>query len=277
MAYIDPEGMFGGDRMAMLSDGARYAWPWFWCSSNTVGRVKLNYRDFLGRAFRQFKKVPTEDQFWDWSSQFHECFLMFVYQADGTAWGQWDVSARYLPTYKIKADEKTPAPECRALLAWRNRYALVKASTISGKCRIFNNSENFPENQKSFEEFAIGEERRGEDKSLSSPTASVLGGFDRFWQIWWNKTGKKDAKEAWRVATKTFSEEFLVTKCAEYLKRFELDESWSWRVRMHPATWIRGRNWEDEVGKPAMVIEKAAPVRKLNLYNGPCEPVEGGL
>ena len=116
LAYIDPDGMFGGERMAMLSDSARYAWPWFWCAHNSMGRVELNYRTFCGTVFRQFREKPTEAQFWDWVREFHQFWLLFVYESEGKIFGQWDVSARYLPRYKSKADLKQPAPDQDQLL-----------------------------------------------------------------------------------------------------------------------------------------------------------------
>jgi hypothetical protein len=156
MAYIDPEGMFGGDRMALLSDSAKMAWPWFWCASNTVGRVELNYREFTNGPFRQFRKPPTEKQFWEWVEEFHEAFLLFVYQANGQAWGQWDVTERYLPKYKVKADERTPAPVAADFLKWRGAYQNSKVQALSAKCRLFSVSENFQKLSESSETFPIG-------------------------------------------------------------------------------------------------------------------------
>ena len=179
MAYIDPEGMFGGDRMAMLSDSCKMAWSWFWCATNTVGRVELNYRDFINTVFRQFKKPPTEKQFWDWAAELHESYQMFVYEVSGQVWGQWYVTEKYLPTYKTVNDKKTPAPCAKTFLEWQSRYSNLKLSLISGKCRVLSISENFSDPQKNFgesEKFSLGEERRGEDKTkpLSASADGVL-------------------------------------------------------------------------------------------------------
>lgn len=165
MAYIDPDGMFGGDRMAMLSDSAKMAWPWFWCAGNTVGRIELNYREFVKGAFRQFKTPPTEEQFWEWVAEFHESYLMFVYEINGQAWGQWWVSEKYLPTYKAVSDKRTPAPMVREMMVWQDKYAELKVSLISGKCRVLTISKTFTNISPTTEEakeFPLGEERRGE-------------------------------------------------------------------------------------------------------------------
>lgn len=168
MAYIDPEGMFGGDRMAMLSDSAKMAWSWFWCAGNTVGRVELNYREFTKTVFRQFKKPPTEQQFWDWVAEFHEAYLMFAYEVNGQVWGQWYVTEKYLPTYKAVNDKKTPAPNAADILKWQEKYTELKRSLISGKCRVFTVSKNFQiisEVPKTSEEFHMGVERKGVERN----------------------------------------------------------------------------------------------------------------
>jgi hypothetical protein len=148
MAYIDPSGMFGGERMALLSDSAKMAWPWFWCASNTVGRIELNYRAFCDGPFRQFRRPPTEKQFWEWVTEFHEANLMFAYENNGKAWGQWDVTEKYLPKYKTEKDKKTPAPMLRAFVEWQKRYLERKQEALSGKCPVLSISGNLPETLK---------------------------------------------------------------------------------------------------------------------------------
>jgi hypothetical protein len=182
MSYIDPDGMFGGDRMAMLSDSAKMAWPWFWCAGNTLGRVELNYREFTKTVFRQFKKPPAEQQFWDWVSEFHESYLMFVYQVSGKVWGQWFVSEKYLPTYKTVNDKRTPAAPADMFVAWQKKYNDLKISLISDKCRVLNISktfENFSEGQEISEKFHMGVERRGEieerkDSNTNAPDGALF-------------------------------------------------------------------------------------------------------
>ena len=269
MAYIDPDGMFGGDRMAMLTDGARYAWPWFWCASNSLGRMKLNYRDFVGTVFRQFKKLPTEAQFWDWVSQYHECFLMFVYQSNGEAWGQWYVTEKYLPTYKLERDKKTPSPNPEFFILWTKRYSEQKIQRFSSKCRVFNNSEKFQEVLPISSNFSLGETvieteiiltpvvakrsayqpTSDSVKKFLTPSASE-GGFDDFWKVWWNKNAKAEALKAFSKAAKQFGVAFLISHCLEDRKRWESTESWEWRRNLHPATWLRGKRWEDELPPP---------------------------
>lgn len=244
--------------MAMLSDGARYAWPWFWCASNTVGRVKLAYRDFLNTVFRQFKKVPTEDQFWDWVAQYHECFLMFVYQSEGAVWGHWHVSERYLPQYKLKADSTTPAPDAKSFLEWTNKYARRKSDSVAGKCRVLSVSENF---QNISEDFALFEkssmERRGEEGiKPSSPTPSAKrANFEEWWKVWWNKTAKVKAQKAWTRTASRFGAQFLIDAAVADRLRFEGTPQWEWRANLNPATWLNGERWLDQL--PPEVVSTA--------------------
>lgn len=264
MAYIDPDGMFGGDRMAQLSDSAKFAWPWFWCASNTMGRVELNYQAFVRGPFRQFRCPPTEAQFWEWVAEFHEAHLLFAYQAAGSAWGQWDVSERYLPDYKTKADRRTIPPNAQAFLAWREEYREAKVSNLSSKCRVFNLSEKIPAFSKKGEIFPSGEERRGEERREPTPPAATASegekppskasapkaapdAWDAWWEAWWNKTAKAAGRKAWQKAAAKHGAEFLLAQVVADRARFESTSTWDWRRNLHPATWLNGERWEDQL------------------------------
>jgi hypothetical protein len=126
MAVIDPEGMFNGDRMAMLSDEARLYWPHFWCASNTVGRIELNYRQFIRRAFHNFKQPLSEQRFWVFVREYRDCYLLFVYKYEGVVWGQWDTPKQLLRQYAYKGDLRTPAPPEKEFNEWRALYVAAK-------------------------------------------------------------------------------------------------------------------------------------------------------
>lgn len=136
MAYIDPDGMFYGDRMALISDEARLCWPYFWVASNTVGRLELNYQKVIGRAFHHFKKPPSEDQFWLWLREYRDAYLLYIYKHNGQVWGQWDVSERYLPNHKTAPDKRTPAPDGKAFSDWKDRYVSSKKAIIDNPSNI---------------------------------------------------------------------------------------------------------------------------------------------
>lgn len=130
---IDADGLFNGERFERVSDSARLAWPYFWLASNTFGRLELSYHRVVGRAFSRFKRVPTEEEFWAWIKEYQEAFLLFVYQAGGAIWGQWDTSEKYLPKHKLTADQKSPAPDHAALTAWKEGYIADKRARSACK------------------------------------------------------------------------------------------------------------------------------------------------
>lgn len=282
MAYIDSSGMFGGDRMAMLSDSARLAWPWFWCASNSVGRIELNYRSFVANAFRQFKKPPTEQTFWDWVSEYHECFLMFAYKYESKVWGQWDVSEKYLPTYKTKSDEKTPPPMAGPFIEWQKRYLAIKESSLSGKCRVFNVSDKDQNISKDFEHSPVCVDlgvdlgvnsgkiikpssaetaEMGEPALFAVSTPYGKAWFDRehdrwYKQAFWNRVNRVKSRSAYEKAAKCLVHENSMThgQAAEFLfnaavldhQQSQGTSDWDWRQNMHPTTWLNGRRWQDE-------------------------------
>ena len=283
MAYIDPDGMFGGDRMAMLTDRARFFWPWIWVASNTVGRIELNYRKISDTVFRQFNHRPTEEQFWALIKEFHDCYLMFVYHHNGHVWGQWDVSEKYLPQYKMKADVATPAPIGTDFVAWREKYYDLKKSSTLAKCPIPNVFEHFAN-------IFTGEERRdvdvGEDIKPScakKPRIRRNGNgatsefehwlneaHDAWYESYWRHVGRgnsrsafgKRVKELMRTAmTKDQAVEFLTQQAAEDQKRFQGTSEWTWRQKLHPSTWLNGERWKDEA-PPADLM---AISRKLSV------------
>ena len=139
MAYIDPDGMFYGDRMELISDEARLVWPFFWVASNTVGRLELNYKKIIARAFHQFRIPPSDEKFWAWMREYRDAYLLFIYKDKSQAWGQWDVSERYLPKHKLAADKRTPAPDAKEFDLWKNGYLEWKLGQID-KPSCVNNS-----------------------------------------------------------------------------------------------------------------------------------------
>jgi hypothetical protein len=80
--------------------------------------------------------------------------------------------------------------------------------------------------------------------------------FEDWWKVWWNKTAKADAAKAWKQA-QHHGAQFLIDQCVADRKRFEGTRDWEWRVNLHPATWLRGRRWEDEVPAPITVVARA--------------------
>ena len=138
MALIDADGLFGGDRFELMSDEARLYWPYFWCATNTVGRIELNYRKVLSRAFSRFRKPPSEDKFWGLVGEFQSAYLLFVYEHEGQMWGAWDTTEKLLPRHKLAADQRSPAPMADVFLDWKKEYADSKKAKSIGSTNFGN-------------------------------------------------------------------------------------------------------------------------------------------
>jgi len=71
-------------------------------------------------------------------------------------------------------------------------------------------------------------------------------GFDAFWKIYPKRVKKQDAIKAWRQV----EAEDLTKVILDRLTQFKLSAEWTredGRFIPYPASWLRGRRWEDEV------------------------------
>jgi len=84
--------------------------------------------------------------------------------------------------------------------------------------------------------------------------------FDKWYAVYWNHAGKQDAKKAFAAAVKECGVEFLIAATTESKARFERTDAWQWRVNMLPATFLRGRRWEDQAA-PAVAADNGRPRR----------------
>lgn len=149
---IDPDGLFDGDRFDLVSDEAHLYWPFFWCASNTLGRIELSYRALLRRAFGRFKAPPDERTFWRLVTEYRDSYLLFTYESNGSIWGQWFTSEKWLPSYKLAADLRSPVPEPIALEAWKDRYYDLKRQLNANRIAL-NDSKTFQNLSKDSEDF----------------------------------------------------------------------------------------------------------------------------
>lgn len=142
MAAIDPDGMFYGDRMAKLSLMARLYWAYFYVASNGYARIEINYSKLINTVFSSFPVVPTRDEVSSYVIEYHESYLLFVYQANGQIWGQWDTSEKYLPYRKTAKDHASPVPNPEKYEKWKQEYLKAKITeneANSNGCNLFEN------------------------------------------------------------------------------------------------------------------------------------------
>jgi hypothetical protein len=110
MAIIDPAGLFHGERLGACSDQAKLLWPWLFVAANGNARLELSYRAIVAECFSGFAEPPSEQQLWTVFEELAANYLVILYEVEGTWWAQFDTSEKYLPRYKTKRDEESPAP-----------------------------------------------------------------------------------------------------------------------------------------------------------------------
>ncbi len=268
----------------MLSDEARLLWPFFWCASNTLGRLELNYRKFLGRAFHQFKTPPTEERFWGIVREYRDCYLLFVYRVDSTVWGQWDAPERLLSSkYKTAADRRTPAPDYKSFIEWKNTYLEAKLALQAdnpNSCnlfeKVFDSLEKFQENSR-FTPLGSGSgSGRDSDKEEQNPPTPLAGGLSdappsilkhrpakrsigtietslgvirlpwwiEFWSIYPCREDKRAAMDAFERAV-TCAEVWAKVRAGAIRYRQKADATPDLKLK-YGQGWINGERWEDE-------------------------------
>lgn len=87
--------------------------------------------------------------------------------------------------------------------------------------------------------------------------------FDKFWAVYPRKEGKQDAKRAF---LKIKPDDSLLETMLTAIQRQKQSDQWSEpRYIPHPATWLNGRRWEDEVQKAQ--IKPVGKIVSANTYS----------
>src|SRR5581483_9249062 len=100
MAIINPEGLFGGDRLRRCSNDAQLHFCRLFLAANGLGRLEWNYHKIVPRAYGTFHPAPSEAELQTYLQEYVENYLLFPYRWDGQIWGQWDTPVEFLPRYK---------------------------------------------------------------------------------------------------------------------------------------------------------------------------------
>ena len=80
-------------------------------------------------------------------------------------------------------------------------------------------------------------------ETLFQQTEIIDPGFNEFWDRYDKKVSKKDAKRAWSKLNKRQRLEILNDDIIERYKESTPDKQY----RLHPATWLNGEHWDDEI------------------------------
>src|ERR1700722_943603 len=122
MILVDPDGLFNGDRLRRCSNAAQLHWPRLFLASDGFGRMEINYARIIGRAYPTFNPIPSDADLQSFFREYAENYLLFLYEADGRLWGQWDTRKEFLPKYKTAIDRRSPNPPEPAFTEWMKRY-----------------------------------------------------------------------------------------------------------------------------------------------------------
>lgn len=122
MAIIDPDGLFGGDRLRKCSDAARLWWPYLFLAANGFGRLEVNYALLVNRIAVEFKNPPTEEGLYGFLAEYRDNHLAFLYEAAGRIWAQFFCKPGSLPRWKTMKDRASPEPPAEQYEAWLKSY-----------------------------------------------------------------------------------------------------------------------------------------------------------
>jgi len=84
-------------------------------------------------------------------------------------------------------------------------------------------------------------------KRIKKPKADYTESFNKFWDAWPRKVAKADAVKAWN---KLAPDAELTIYIIERVNLLAQTDDWlkdGGRYIPHPATWLNGRRWEDEI------------------------------
>ena len=115
---IDPQGLFFGKRLARCSDLGQFYYPRLLLASNGYARIELDFERIRYEAFPSIRSKPGDEVLRKTFEEYAENFLLYLYEADGQVWGQWDVNENWLPRYKTAIDRRSPAPDPENFKKW---------------------------------------------------------------------------------------------------------------------------------------------------------------
>lgn len=298
---IDPEGYFRGDRFDMVSDEARLLWPSFWCASNTLGRIELSYKKIQQEAFGRFRNPPSEDKVWEMIAEYQRAYLLFIYEHGDQMWGQWYTSVKYLPTYQLAVDKRSPGPPALEFDKWKSAYSEMKKKKTVRKFLVSNLSQNISKPSESFLQ-GIGEGigigigvgvGEGKTENLNpcpsddgreppaepgklfalqpapmKSAADILfekqtSWFKEFWVAYWRRDAKKPSFQAFRKAVKTEAQ-FRAVMAAVHLQ-YAAMMARDPESRPMASTWLNQARWEDEHSPQRMAATPDRPIGAVDL------------
>jgi hypothetical protein len=289
VAIIDPDGLFGGDRLRQCSNAAQLHWPRLFLASNGFARLEINYAKIIGRAYPTFNPIPSGAELQTYIQDYQKNYLLFLYQVNGQMWGQWDTRSELLPRHKTSEAKRSPAPPEPAFSQWKQRYR--EESKAFPKCfgnvpEIFlygvgvGDGKNIcasPDGDahaillSSPQSTALGTEAAysGKARSAGDLSSQQETWFSEWWREYWVCKAKKAAREAFAKYVKT-ADRFQRIMAATRAQRLEMLGKEE-KHRPHGATWLNGERWDDETCAPAVPAQSAGRVYETPVKSSKCK------
>ena len=221
---IKPE-FWDSPSTAKASPWARLLYIAMWNWADDFGRGTANLKELEGFAF------PNDDKFTDCSgntvhfrdlvAEVSECFGVVFYTVDERHFYEiqgWDKHQR---NERRAKQSRFPSPQVSEAVA-EIPCKRTEAPRSSGP--------------------GTGEQgNRGTGEQVS--IAQIADAFERFWEIYPRKVGKKHAKDKFTSATKRADAETIIAGAQRFASDPNLPET---QFVPHPSTWLNRDGWEDE-------------------------------
>lgn len=148
---------------------------------------------------------------------------------------------------KLKMDEAEAKYQrrCEANAANGKKGGRPRKSKTEEKQSVFEESEGLFEKPKKSEKSQQNKTKLNQTKP--NKTVEDISSFSLFWEAYPKKVGKVDARKAW---SKLAPDEAMTADIMKGLSKWKRSEQWTrddGKFIPHPATWLRGERWNDEV------------------------------
>lgn len=290
---IDFPALWSSDRLFACAPETRCEYVWLYGLADAHGSFEFtNLRVIHGRV-SPIREDLTLEKLGTCLSEFNDHGLLFIWQQDGKKYGHWTNSEGRLPSPGHRARYirfAPPVPEAE-LQAYLRKFSSTNPGirTASGEP---------PEGVRTLSDtglglgLGLGKPSSSETKSVSdgvqvkpSPSKPIPEpkGFSEFWRRYPRKVAKQDAIKAWRKLTNVDLQTILAA-----LDSSARTDEWmkdGGRFIPHPASWLNGRRWEDEIeagnDTPAQISVRQLTAREIRMpnlresANGNCSTITG--
>lgn len=164
---------------------------------------------------------------------------------------------------KGQIDRNSAISDARAKAGSNKKEQAGATANKPGQTETNDNKPEQTETKSPKEKEKEKEENKEKDKNLSLPHPAA-DGFDRFWAAYPRKTSKQDAKRAFDKLKPTEEQLQVMLSAIEKQKQSQQWQDADGRYIPHPATWLNGKRWEDELpAAKGAVGGKLTPIRQV--------------